>query len=233
MEARAKSQRRRADRKPADSSVIRVEMKDGTGSSRWVAANLVDVFGGGCGLALLTLLKSGSSVVVRGKLGENRPADQLKAVVRWCVKNTDGTFRSGLEFLDRPVTPKLDEEPSNSIHLATLDCYEVMQLSPNADPETISRVYRLLAFRYHPDNTATGNREMFLRLSEAHQILSDPAKRAIYDASQRDFVRPRFRNLDQAAASVAIERGKRRNLEAVTEAYLGAISLGYTVCWEG
>jgi hypothetical protein len=228
MEARAKAQRRRADRRPADSSVIRVEMKDGTGSPHWVAANLIDVFGGGCGLALLTLLKSGSTVVVRGKLGENRPADQLKAVVRWCVKNSDGTFRSGLEFLDRPVTPKLDEEQGNSIPPAALDCYEVMQLSPNADAETISRVYRMLAFRYHPDNAATGNSEMFLRLSQAHDILSDPAKRASYDS-----MRSPGRNLDQRVPSTLTERVKRRNLEAITDAYLGAISLGSTVCWEG
>ena len=30
------------------------------------------------------------------------------------------------------------------------DYYELLQISQNAEPETIHRVYRLLAQRYHP-----------------------------------------------------------------------------------
>jgi DnaJ-class molecular chaperone len=70
-----------------------------------------------------------------------------------------------------------------------LDCYEVMQISPNANPDAISRVYRMLALRYHPDNAETGNSEKFIRLSEAYQILSDPEKRASYDMRHRDAMR--------------------------------------------
>jgi hypothetical protein len=208
-------------------------MKDGMGNSRWVTANLVDVIGGGCGLALMTLLKSGSTVVVRGKLSENRPPDYVNAGVRWCVAKGDGTFRAGLEFLDSRSTFELDEEQTGSIHPVTLDCYEVMQLSPNADADTISRIYRMLAFRYHPDNTETGNSEMFIRLSQAHQILSDPEKRAGYDARHRNAKPIRGKKLDHAPASPGSAWATRRNLEVVTAAYLGVISQGYTVCWEG
>jgi curved DNA-binding protein CbpA len=108
-----------------------------------------------------------------------------------------------------------------------------MQLSPNADAETVSRVYRLLAFRYHPDNTETGNSEMFIRLSEANQILSDPEKRASYDAAHRSAKRPRGKNFGEASTSATSDREKRRNLEAVTAAYLGLTSLEFTVCLEG
>lgn len=61
------------------------------------------------------------------------------------------------------------------------DYYEVLQLSPNADQETIDRVYRALAKRYHPDNRDTGNAEKFRQVVEAHRILSDTEKRAAYD----------------------------------------------------
>jgi curved DNA-binding protein len=61
------------------------------------------------------------------------------------------------------------------------DCYEVLQLSPNADQDTIERVYRVLVKRYHPDNQETGNSEKFRRVVEAHRVLSDPEKRAAYD----------------------------------------------------
>ena len=33
---------------------------------------------------------------------------------------------------------------------AFVDYYELMQISPNAEIETIQRVYRMLAARYHP-----------------------------------------------------------------------------------
>jgi curved DNA-binding protein CbpA len=42
-------------------------------------------------------------------------------------------------------------------------------------------VYRLLAARYHPDNPETGDAERFRLLSQAYQVLRDPAKRAEYD----------------------------------------------------
>jgi curved DNA-binding protein CbpA len=61
------------------------------------------------------------------------------------------------------------------------DFYEVLQISSNAEPETIHRVYRLLAQRYHPDNRETGNEGRFRELSEAYQMLGDPERRAKYD----------------------------------------------------
>jgi curved DNA-binding protein CbpA len=67
-----------------------------------------------------------------------------------------------------------------------VDYYELLQLSMNAEPETISRTYRLLAQRYHPDNQATGNEARFRELHQAYTVLSDPEQRAKYDiASQR------------------------------------------------
>jgi DnaJ domain len=66
------------------------------------------------------------------------------------------------------------------------DHYEALQLSPNADSETIDRVYRILAKRYHPDNQQTGDAAKFGTISAAHRILSDPEKRAAYDAKYEE-----------------------------------------------
>jgi uncharacterized protein YabN with tetrapyrrole methylase and pyrophosphatase domain len=38
-----------------------------------------------------------------------------------------------------------------------IDYYEVLQISANAEPETVHRVYRLLAQRFHPDNIESGD----------------------------------------------------------------------------
>jgi curved DNA-binding protein len=61
------------------------------------------------------------------------------------------------------------------------DYYEDLQISPNADFETIERVYRLLAKRYHPDNHQTGKVEKFEIITKAYKVLSHPEKRTAYD----------------------------------------------------
>ena len=73
------------------------------------------------------------------------------------------------------------------------DYYEVLQVSSSAEPETISRVFRMLAQRYHPDNQQTGNEERFRTILEAHTILSDPEKRARYDVAHQQQRKDRWR----------------------------------------
>jgi len=63
----------------------------------------------------------------------------------------------------------------------TRDYYEVLQVSSSAEPETIHRVYRLLAQQFHPDNGESGNDARFRLIAEAYQVLSDPVRRAQYD----------------------------------------------------
>jgi curved DNA-binding protein CbpA len=63
----------------------------------------------------------------------------------------------------------------------TLDYYEFLQISPHADYETIHRVYRYLASRFHPDNPDTGDSEKFFLLKSAYDVLSDPDRRSEYD----------------------------------------------------
>lgn len=64
-----------------------------------------------------------------------------------------------------------------------VDYYEFLQISRKAEPATIDRVYRFLAGRFHPDNRETGNTEKFILLTKAYDVLSDPERRAQYDAT--------------------------------------------------
>ena len=66
-----------------------------------------------------------------------------------------------------------------------IDYYEFLQISTNADTDTIHRVYRFLASRVHPDNPASGDAEMFHLLKTAYDVLSNPDTRAEYDASRK------------------------------------------------
>ena len=63
-----------------------------------------------------------------------------------------------------------------------IDYYEFLQISPHADADTIHRVYRYLAARLHPDNPESGDPEMFRMLRTAFDTLSNPVRRAEYDA---------------------------------------------------
>lgn len=74
----------------------------------------------------------------------------------------------------------------------TPDYYELLQISPNAEPETIHRVYRLLAQRYHPDNATSGDEERFRSLNEAYGLLTDPERRAQYDLAYNDLRKSRW-----------------------------------------
>ena len=65
------------------------------------------------------------------------------------------------------------------------DYYEILQISPRADLEIVERAYRLLAKRYHPDNSHSGDAGKFGSLTKAYQILSDPQRRAAYDNEHR------------------------------------------------
>jgi curved DNA-binding protein CbpA len=74
-----------------------------------------------------------------------------------------------------------------------VDYYEVLQISPNADVDTIQRVFRMLAQRFHPDNNETGNADRFRALHEAYSVLSVPEKRAQYDVHHAALRQERWR----------------------------------------
>lgn len=70
------------------------------------------------------------------------------------------------------------------IHMAgKRDYYEVLGVDRNADAAAIKKAYRKLAKKYHPDTNA-GNRhaeQMFMEVTEAYEVLSDPEKKKLYD----------------------------------------------------
>ncbi|BAN02560.1 J domain-containing protein [Ilumatobacter coccineus] len=65
--------------------------------------------------------------------------------------------------------------------------YAVLGVGQEASIETVREAYRRLAREYHPDRTmgsAAGSDKM-PAINEAYRVLSDPARRAVYDASLR------------------------------------------------
>jgi curved DNA-binding protein CbpA len=93
---------------------------------------------------------------------------------------------------------------------AFTDYYETLQISPNAQPETIHRVYRLLAHMYHPDNKETGSVEAFTVILEAYRVLSDPERRAAYDVEHRTAASLRWKIFDQSQSVQGLEGEKMK-----------------------
>jgi curved DNA-binding protein len=114
------------------------------------------------------------------------------------------------------------------------DYYEFLQISPNADMETIHRVYRFLAARFHPDNPQSGNLEQFQLLKIAYDTLSDPTRRSEYDAKRRrespqpfsktiDFMDTLEGELNRRLAVLAVLYHKRRTNSMTPEVSLTEI----------
>lgn len=67
--------------------------------------------------------------------------------------------------------------------MAKEDYYQVLGVKRDAKPEEIKKAYRRLARKHHPD-VNPGDKsaeERFKKITEAHDVLSDPKKRSVFD----------------------------------------------------
>lgn len=65
--------------------------------------------------------------------------------------------------------------------------YDILGVGENADASTLKKAYRKLAKQYHPD-THPGDKaaeERFKEISEAYNVLSDPARKQKYDQMRK------------------------------------------------
>ena len=54
-----------------------------------------------------------------------------------------------------------------------IDYYEILEISPNANAETMERIFRYLALRYHPDNPNTGDPARFFFFHNIRRLGSE------------------------------------------------------------
>jgi len=122
-------------------------------------------------------IKPGSIVLIESRDGSRSE----KYFVRHSARN--GANHS-IRLVRGPVVENQAEGEPNPEE-GEPNYYDVLQIGPQAEPETIYRVYRIMAARFHPDNPETGDVEKFLLLKTAYEVLSDPARRAEYDGRRK------------------------------------------------
>jgi len=112
--------------------------------------------------------------------------------------------------------------PEGSLYLfskgaAVLELYEILQVSPKAEPEVIQAAYKALARKYHPDHhpdKALAQQKM-IRINEAYEVLGDPERRRRYDAGlegPRRIAPPAYDGKRYGRARVVDGKGKEHDV---------------------
>jgi hypothetical protein len=172
-----------------------------------VRAKVVDFNETGIRIHVSLLLQTNHLVVVKCQDAGVVPNRKANARVVDCRALMGSGYTVGLTFEENGDCDTQDQTPAT-------DHYEILQVSNKADPETIHRVYRLQAQRFHPDNAETGHPETFRAIVEAYKILGDPEKRAAYDVHLESYRKFRWRIFDQSESAMgkAAEISKRRGI---------------------
>lgn len=212
MDEDSVTERRRRSRLPAPQSMeIHLWMELPNGKWQKVPTKVENFSQNGLGLLVPVELRVGQTVLVEGapasvSAGPGRP----QGVVAWVVA-VGNHFRAGIS---------LEVQAGKETPNAELDLYEFMQIHPKADPETVHRVYRILAQRYHPDNLDTGTEALFKALVEAYRVLADPVRRAAYDVERAHKEKKLWRVFNAETASGGIDAEKDKRQAVLTMLYL-------------
>jgi curved DNA-binding protein len=202
------SERRRKQRRPVQRGTepMWVMLENVPGRSGEVRAKVADLSDEGLALVLPFKLTLNEVIVVKGLPGTSATGGKVKVRVIHCTSITEG-YRAGLTYEEK-------RESAGELEETVPDYYEILQINTKADPDMIHRVYRLLAQRYHPDNTITGDENSFRTITEAYNVLCDPEKRASYDVNYQANKQLRWQIFDQheAASGKAAEKVKRRGI---------------------
>jgi hypothetical protein len=196
----SKARRRRRSRQlDHQAGAAEIEINTAAGEKQAISGRIVDLTEYGVGIETTSPLSVGALVTIASHFfaaGASAPARRQARVIH-CRLGDDGLYRTGFGF-EEPTDPQAEKQfPAPAAAGSLPDYYEMLQISSNADTEMIQRVFRLLAQRYHPDNTESGNDEVFRSILQAYRVLSDPEKRAAYDTRYRAAQAERARIVEQ------------------------------------
>ena len=139
------TERRRHPReRKAEANSLQVGVRHEAEGVQVIDATLIDFGESGLGIRTRGPLEAGKFVTVWGRSLTNQAGTEEKKSARvvYCQQHGGAAYRTGCVF-DEPARQRRDG--SGAAAHAFVDYYEVLQVSPNASPETIQRVYRMMA----------------------------------------------------------------------------------------
>jgi len=88
------------------------------------------------------------------------------------------------------------------------DWYSILSVATSADDEVIKKQYRRLVLQLHPDkNKQVGAEGAFQMVQEAYTLLSDKAKRVVYDQKRNVRLQQRTAQSSKASAAPGVSNG--------------------------
>ncbi|KAF2072890.1 hypothetical protein CYY_005785 [Polysphondylium violaceum] len=115
------------------------------------------------------------------------PISKLKELIANANGSTGGLFEKS-EYIEyakklRASMQALAKPNHEEVREIKIDYYELLGVSKKATTSEITKAYYKLAKEYHPDKNKNDlyAEEMFKKVSEAYQVLTDPEKRERYD----------------------------------------------------
>ena len=84
-----------------------------------------------------------------------------------------------LQCAARPILGRVSS--SRSLASLSTDPWEILGVQRGAPHTAVKEAYHDLARKHHPDLATTPDKELFARVSEAYQALSDPISRAVLE----------------------------------------------------
>ena len=181
---------------------------DTSGQSQRLSAEILDISETGIKVQLQTKLVRGVTYTLETAVV--LPSRQAR--VKWCRANFSVLFHAGLVFVEK-TTPAAAPDAGEE------DLYELLQVNPKATPDTIHRVYRILAQRHHPDNRETGDEHLFKRLTRAYETLFEWGLRAAYDLSREQCHRIRARLFTSMETTLGKESERRKRAGVLNVLY--------------
>jgi hypothetical protein len=189
---------------------VQLNTLDSNGQAHSVPAEILDISDTGIKIQLRTALVRGT---IYG-LESSAVLTARRARVTWCRSSFSSFFHAGLTFVQN-TTPSSEPVAADGEE----DFYEILQVNPKATPDTIHRVYRILAQRHHPDNHDTGDEGLFKRLTHAYQTLLEPDRRAAYDLHREQSHRTRTRLFSSVETSHGRESERRKRAGVLNVLY--------------
>jgi curved DNA-binding protein len=223
VEKRTRGRKQRITRQ-----TVQVIADPGTHLEVHMTGSVVDTSDRGVCVEVMRLVPLGSAVLVAGEFATLNGKRVLNSIghVCWFRQQANGNYRLGVGFdkIQAALTDDGGANPMKDEAEDLPDYYDILQISEMADAETLQRVYRLMAQRYHPDNRDSGDVEKFRQISEAWKVLGNAQKRAEYNQKLRESSTLRWKLFDQKSALDRLESERNRRGALLTLLYTKRVS---------